>query len=384
MSEKRDYYAVLGVSKSATQDEIKKAYRTLAKKYHPDNKETGDAEKFKEASEAYTVLSDEQKRKTYDQFGQAAFDQTSGGQNPFNGSGFDGFNFNGGDFGDLNDILRSMFGGAFGGGGSRSYSSSSSRIEKGDDKLMRIRIKFMDAINGTKITLPIDYDETCSECHGTGAKNGTEYTTCSTCKGKGRVLQTQRSIFGVIQQEVACPDCHGTGKRIKTACPNCSGQGYKHIRKDVEITIPAGINNGQQIRLQGKGERGYNGGENGDLYVEVMVAADKNFERRDNDIYITQPVDFVDACLGATLIVPTVYGDVELNLPSGTQPNQVLRIKGKGVKDVRSSSYGDEYVKIDIKIPTYLNKKQKDALEEFKKAEDQDSFKDKFKRAWKK
>jgi len=384
MSEKRDYYEVLGVSKSATQDEIKKAYRTLAKKYHPDNKETGDAEKFKEASEAYTVLSDEQKRKTYDQFGQAAFDQTSGGQNPFNGSGFDGFNFNGGDFGDLNDILRSMFGGAFGGGSSRSYSSSSSRVEKGDDKLMRIRIKFMDAINGTKITLPIDYDETCSECHGTGAKNGTEYTTCSTCKGKGRVLQTQRSIFGVIQQEVACPDCHGTGKRIKTACPNCSGQGYKHIRKDVEITIPAGINNGQQIRLQGKGERGYNGGENGDLYVEVMVAADKNFERRDNDIYITQPVDFVDACLGATLIVPTVYGDVELNLPSGTQPNQVLRIKGKGVKDVRSSSYGDEYVKIDIKIPTYLNKKQKDALEEFKKAEDQDSFKDKFKRAWKK
>lgn len=384
MSEKRDYYEVLGVSKSATQDEIKKAYRTLAKKYHPDNKETGDAEKFKEASEAYSVLSDEQKRKTYDQFGQAAFDQTAGGQNPFNGSGFDGFNFSGGDFGDLNDILRQMFGGAFG-GSSRSYSSSSStRSERGDDKLMRIRIKFMDAINGTKITLPIDYDETCNDCHGTGAKNGTEYTTCPTCKGKGRVLQTQRSILGVIQQEAVCPDCHGSGKRIKTPCPSCSGQGYNHIRKNVEVSIPAGINNGQQIRLQGKGERGYNGGENGDLYIEVIVASDKNFERRDNDIYITQAVDFVDACLGATLIVPTVYGDVELNLPSGTQPNQVLRIKGKGVKDVRSSNYGDEYVKIDIKIPTYLNKKQKDALEEFRKAEDQDSFKDKFKRAFKK
>lgn len=382
MATKRDYYEVLGISKTATQDEIKKAYRTLAKKYHPDNKETGDAEKFKEASEAYSVLSDESKRKTYDQFGQAAFDQSAGGQNPFNGSGFDGFNFNGGDFGDLNDILNQMFGGAFGGGRSRSYSSSSSR--DGDDRLMRIRIKFMDAVNGTKVTLPLEYDETCTSCRGTGAKNGTEFTTCSTCKGRGRVLQTQRTIFGVMQQETVCPDCHGTGKKIKTECSDCHGQGYNHIKKDVEVNIPAGINDGQQIRLQGKGDRGINGGQNGDLYVEIIVAPDKTFERKGNDIYISKEVDFIDACLGADLIVPTVYGDVQLSLPQGTQPNQVLRIKGKGVKDVRGSSCGDEYVKIDIKIPTYLNSKEKEALEAYKKAKGSDSLGDKFKRAFKK
>ena len=223
MSTKRDYYEVLGVSKSATQDEIKKAYRQLAKKYHPDNKETGDAEKFKEASEAYSVLSDENKRKTYDQFGQSAFDQTAGGQNPFSGSGFDGFNFSGGDFGDLNDILRSMFGGAFSrGSSSRGYSN---RVERGDDRLMKVQIKFEEAINGTKIIVPLEYEETCSSCRGTGAKNGTEFTTCPTCKGRGRVLMTQRTIFGVMQQESVCPDCHGSGKRIKTNCPECNGKG---------------------------------------------------------------------------------------------------------------------------------------------------------------
>ena len=381
MSTKRDYYEVLGVSKSATQDEIKKAYRQLAKKYHPDNKETGDAEKFKEASEAYSVLSDENKRKTYDQFGQSAFDQTAGGQNPFSGSGFDGFNFSSGDFGDLNDILRSMFGGAFGGGSSsRGYSN---RVERGDDRLMKVQIKFEEAINGTKIIVPLEYEETCSSCRGTGAKNGTEFTTCPTCKGRGRVLMTQRTIFGVMQQESVCPDCHGSGKRIKTNCPECNGKGYKKIKKDVEVNIPAGINNGQQIRLAGKGERGYNGGENGDLYIAILVTESKTFQRKGNDIYISKDVDFIDCCLGEKITVPTVYGDTILEVNSGTQPGQVYKLKGKGVKDIRGNGYGDEYVTINVKIPTYLNSKQKEALENYKKAKNSDSLKDKFKRAFK-
>lgn len=383
MSEKRDYYEVLGINKSATQDEIKKAYRQLAKKYHPDNKETGDAEKFKEASEAYSVLSDENKRKTYDQFGQAAFDQNAGGSNPFSGSGFDGFNFNGGDFGDLNDILRSMFGG-FGAGSSQRRSSYSNGPVDGDDRLITIKIKFNDAINGTKVNLPLDYDEPCESCRGTGAKNGTEFETCPTCKGKGRVLMQQRTIFGVMQTEQACPDCGGTGKRIKSTCPDCGGKGYKHIKKTVEVSIPAGINNGQRIRLSRKGDRGVNGGSNGDLYVEVRVENDATFERKGNDIYLTVPLSFIDACLGAKISVPTVYGNVDVDIPAGTQPNQVLRLKGKGVKDLRGSSYGDEYIKIDVKIPTYLNKKEKDALEEYKKAAEADNFGDKFKRAFKK
>ena len=196
---KRDYYEVLGVDKSASQDDIKKAYRKLAKKYHPDNKETGDAEKFKECTEAFSVLNDPQKRKTYDQFGQAAFDQTAGGANPFSGSGFEGFNFNGGSF----DGPR-----------------------RGDDTMMRIRINFMDAINGKTVTIPLTYDEKCESCKGTGALHGTEYTTCPTCNGRGRVLTQQRSIFGIIQQETVCPDCHGSGKKVKTPCPDCDGKGY--------------------------------------------------------------------------------------------------------------------------------------------------------------
>lgn len=379
MSTKRDYYEILGINKSASQDEIKKAYRQAAKKYHPDNKETGDAEKFKEASEAYSVLSDENKRKTYDQFGHSAFDQASGGQNPFSGSGFDGFNFNGSDFGDLNDILRSMFG--F--GGSSSSRGYSNRTERGEDRLMRIKIKFEDSINGTKVTIPLEYEENCSSCKGTGAKNGTEFTTCPTCKGRGKVLMQQRTIFGVIQQESICPDCHGSGKKIKTNCPDCNGKGYNKIKKDIEVNIPAGINNGQQIRVPNKGERGYNGGENGDLYIEVLVQESKKFARKGNDIYVSTDVDFIDCCLGETIIVPTVYGDTNIELAAGTQPGQVIKIKGKGVKDIRGNGYGDEYVTINVKIPTYLNSKQKEALENYKKAKNSDSLKDKFKRAFK-
>ena len=384
---KRDYYEVLGVDKTASQDDIKKAYRKLAKMYHPDNKETGDAEKFKECTEAFSVLNDPQKRKTYDQFGQAAFDQTAGGANPFSGSGFEGFNFNGGSFDDLNDILNKMFGGFGGGfgGGFTSSRRSSSGPRRGDDTMMRVKINFMDAINGKNITLPLTYDEKCTFCNGTGALHGTDYTVCPTCKGKGRVLTQQRSIFGIIQQESVCPDCGGTGKKIKNICPDCGGKGYKRVKKDIDIKIPAGIQSGQQIRVQGKGERGMNGGDNGDLYIEVIVAKHDFFTRDGNDIHINIPLDFVDACLGCTITVPTVYGDSEVKIPAGTQPNDIITLRGKGVKDLRGNGYGNEYVHVNLKTPTYLNKDQKKALEDFKKATSQgDTFFDKFKRAFKK
>lgn len=384
MANKRDYYEVLGVAKTASQDEIKKAYRQLAKKYHPDNKETGDAEKFKECTEAFSVLSDEQKRKTYDQFGHAAFDQNSGGANPFSGSGFEGFNFNGGDFGDLNDILNRMFGGAFGFGGGSSRRSSNGSY-RGSDTLMRIKINFMDAINGTTVTIPLTYDEKCASCKGTGALNGTEYDKCTYCGGSGRIISQQRSIFGPITTESACPTCGGTGRRIKTNCPDCNGKGYKRIKKNIDVKIPAGIQSGQQIRVAGKGERGVNGGDNGDLYLEVVVAKHNSFEREGNNIHIEIPVDFVDACLGATLKVPTVYGEEDLKIPAGTQPNDVLTIKNKGVKDLRGNGYGDQYVHINIKIPTHLNREQKKALEDYKSSiKSGESWFEKFKKAFKK
>lgn len=384
MAEKRDYYEVLGVNKSASADEIKSAYRKLAKKYHPDNKETGDAEKFKEATEAYTVLSDENKRKTYDQFGFSAFDQTSGGQNPFSGSQFDGFDFNGSNFGDLGDILSKMFG--FGGGfGSSSSSSRGFGKTRGRDSLMRIKINFMDSINGKKITLPITYDENCSSCQGTGAKDGKEFTTCQHCGGRGRVIKQQQTLFGVMQSESQCPYCGGTGKIIKTKCPDCNGKGYTRIKKNIEINIPAGIQNGQQIRVPGKGELGRNGGPNGDLFLEVVVEPHKFFERDGNDIHITVPLDFVDACLGAELTVPTVYGDVTMKIPDGTKPNQVFKLKGKGAKSLRGNDYGDEYVHVNLMTPNKLNKDQKRALEDFKKASSKgDSFFEKFRNNFKK
>jgi len=382
MAENKDYYATLGVDKSVSDDEIKSAYRKLAKKYHPDNKETGDAEKFKQCSEAYSVLSDPNKRKTYDQFGSAAFDQTSGGANPFSGSGFEGFNFNGGDFGDLNDILSSMFGFGGGSGSRRARSNSASR---GDDSLMRIKISFVDAALGTTISLPITYDETCEHCHGTGAKNGTAYDTCPDCGGHGVVLTQQRSIFGIIQSQAVCPRCHGTGKIIRENCTACGGKGYNRVKKTIEVKIPAGINNGQQIRVAGKGNRGANGGTNGDLYLEVVVAPHQNFEREGNDIHLTVPVDFIDVCIGTVLTIPTLYGDVDMKIPAGTQPNQIFKIKGKGVKDVRGSNFGDEFVHLNVKTPTDLNRDQKAALQSFKEAsKDKDSWFDKFKKAFKK
>ncbi len=386
MASNKDYYELLGINRSASEDEVKKAYRELAKKYHPDNKDTGDAEKFKEVSEAYSVLSDANKRATYDRFGSAAFDQAAGGQNPFSGTGFEGFNF-GADFGDIGDFLRNMFGGGFSGGGfsgGRSQSRRSNGPIDGNDVMMSVTISFMDAVNGTKINVPLTYDEQCESCKGTGAKGGTAFSTCHVCNGRGTVTRRQRSIFGIIESTSTCSTCGGSGKIIKETCGTCNGKGYSRKKTTFETTIPQGINNEQKIRIKGKGERGINGGEYGDLYIKINVQPHKYFQREGDDIYLTIPVDFVDACLGTTITVPTVYGETELKIPAGSQPNQKLRLANKGVKELNGNRYGDQYVILDIKIPTFLNKKQKEALNQYKHVQDQDTFLEKFMKAFKK
>ncbi len=355
MADKRDYYEVLGVSKSASKDEIKSAYRKLAKKYHPDNKETGDEAKFKEIQEAYDVLFDDQKRSAYDQFGHAAFEQAGGnpGANPFQG----GF---GGGFSDLGDIFSSFF------GGGRRQNVNPTAPRRGNDVLQRIKIDFMDAINGRDFDLQIDVDERCPTCGGTGAKTPNDIQTCSRCAGRGYVSVKRQSLFGAITSQEICSQCGGSGKTIKEKCKDCGGKGYIHKKKTIKVHVPAGILPGQQIRSTGNGERGVNGGENGDLYIEIIVKPHQYFKREGNDIYLDVPLDFVDACLGAKIDVPTVYGDVTLTVPAGCQPNQILRMKGCGVKDRKSGKPGDQYVKLDIRVPTNLSKSQKDALTEFK------------------
>ena len=355
MAEKRDFYEVLGVSKSATKDEIKSAYRKLAKVYHPDNKQTGDEAKFKEIQEAYDILYDDQKRQTYDQFGHAAFDQSAGG----GAGGFNGFQ---GGFGDVD--LGDLFGSFFGGGRARSRGNSNGP-RRGNDTLQRVEISFMDSINGKKVKLTVNYDQTCSKCNGTGAKDSSSIKTCSKCNGRGSIVRQQQTIFGVMQSETTCPDCGGTGKVVAVKCSECLGKGYKRVKSELDVNIPAGITNGQQIRIAGKGERGYNGGPNGDLYLEVIVKQHEYFTRQGNDIHINVPIDLVTACLGAKITVPTVYGDIEVNVPEGTQPNAILKVKGKGVKELNSSNYGDQYIHLQVKTPTKLSSEQRKLLTKF-------------------
>ncbi|MCR5308877.1 MAG: molecular chaperone DnaJ [Bacilli bacterium] len=377
MAEKNDYYETLGVSKSASKDEIKSAYRKLAKKYHPDNKETGNEAKFKEVQEAYDILYDDQKRRTYDQFGHAAFEQGAGGAgggNPFSGFGF-------GDEGvDLGDIFSSFFG-----GGARRSSGGNAGPRKGNDSLLRVKVDFMDTILGRDIEIPVEVDEKCPRCNGTGAKDASSIKTCPHCNGKGYIRVQRRSLFGVVEQQEVCPECGGKGKIVTNKCPDCNGQGYIHKRKNVKVHILAGINNGQQIRVTGMGERGVNGGENGDLYVEIVVKPHKYFVREGNDIKLEIPLDFVDAILGTTIDVPTVYGDVQVTIPAGTQPNTVLRLKGQGVRDLRTGKPGDQYIKVIIQMPTSLSKDQKELLEKYKeKSKDQDNIFKKFSKLFKK
>jgi len=357
MAEKRDYYEVLGVSKSATDSDLKKAYRQLAKQYHPDTN-PGDAEaerKFKEASEAYAVLSDEEKRRQYDQFGHAAFDQSGGGA-----GGFGGFDFGG----DMGDIFGDIFGDLFGGsrGSRRSYNGPM----QGANVKINLKVSFMDAIFGIEKKLEINLKDECPACMGSGAKPGTSPATCSRCGGKGQVVQTQQSLFGVVRNVQTCPDCHGTGKIIKDKCMDCSGTGYVKKRKTIEVSIPAGIDTGQSIRIRGKGEPGINGGGRGDLLVGVTVERHPLFQRQDYDIYSTVPISFVDAALGADIKIKTVDGDMSQTIKPGTQTDTKIRLKSKGVPTLRNRNVrGDHYITLVVQVPEKLSADQKAALRQF-------------------
>ncbi len=365
---KRDYYEVLGVSKDADDAELKSAYRKLAKKYHPDaNPDDPDAEeKFKEASEAYAVLSDPEKRKQYDQFGSAAFDGSGG---------FGGFDFSNADFGDIfgdfGDIFGDMFGfGGMGMGGSRSYSNSQSRTYNGpvagENLHASIRISFEEAVFGCQKEVEINQKDVCPNCNGTGARPGTSPVTCPKCNGKGKIVYTQQSLFGQVQNVSTCPDCNGTGTVIKDKCPDCGGTGYVTRRKKVTVTIPAGIDNGQSLRRAGEGNPGLNGGQRGDLLVEVSVSNHPIFKRQDQTIYSTVPISFATAALGGTITVKTLDGDTEVEVKPGTQTDTKIRLKGKGVPSIRNKNQrGDHYVTLVVSVPEKLTKEQKDALKAF-------------------
>lgn len=364
MAAKRDYYEVLGVSKNATEDEIKKAYRKLAMKYHPDVNKAPDAEeKFKEINEAYEVLSNADKRRSYDQFGFAGVDGQFGGQ------GAGGYDFSdlfgggqAGGFGGFEDIFSSMFGGggSYGGG-----SASRNRPMQGEDTFMKMKVDFMDAVHGTTKTVPIDVDEPCSHCHGSGAESPEDVHTCERCHGSGTVFTTRQTILGTMSQQTVCDACGGTGQTIDHTCHVCHGAGYEHKHQDLDIKIPQGIRSGQQIRIAGKGGRGFNGGPNGDLYIEILVNEHPTFKRKGNDIYVTVPLDAIDATLGTTLHVPTVNGDVALKIPEGTQPNQKFRLKGKGVEPAGQAA-GDEYVEVKVQIPRKISDKERELYEQLK------------------
>ncbi len=355
MADKRDYYEVLGVSKSAADDEIKKAYRKLAKKYHPDmNPGDKDAEvKFKEASEAYAILSDAEKRRQYDQFGHSAFDGGAGGAG--------GFDFN--NMGDMGDIFGDIFGDLFGGGRSRRTSNGPM---KGPNLRTDVRITFQEAVTGVEKELDLNLKDECDTCHGTGAKPGTNAETCSKCGGKGQVVYTQQSLFGMVRNVQACPDCKGTGKIIKDKCSDCYGSGYISKKKKIQVSIPAGIDNGQSIRIRDKGEPGTNGGERGDLLVEVTVSRHPIFQRQDYDIYSTAPISFAQAAIGGDVRINTVDGDVIYTVKPGTQTDTKVRLRGKGVPTLRNKQVrGDHYVTLVVQVPTKLNNEQKELLQKY-------------------
>ncbi len=361
MASKRDYYEVLGVEKGASDAEIKRAYRKVAKKYHPDanpgNKEA--EEKFKEAAEAYEVLSDPDKKSKYDQFGHAAFEQGGGGA-----GGFGGFDFSGGDMG---DIFGDIFGDFFGGG--RSSRSANNGPMKGASLRASVRITFEEAVFGCEKELDITLKDECSTCHTTGAKPGTKPETCPKCGGKGQVVYTQQSMFGMVRNVQTCPDCNGTGQIIKEKCPDCHGEGYIKRRRKIKVNIPAGIDNGQSVRIAGKGEPGKNGGPRGDLLVNVVVSRHPKFQRQEYDLYSTQPIDFVDAALGATIQIDTIDGPYDYTIKPGTQTDTKVRLNKKGVPTLRNKNIrGDHYVTLVVKVPRSLNEKQKQALRNFKAA----------------
>lgn len=354
MADKRDFYDVLGVDKNADDAALKKAYRQVAKKYHPDvNPGNEEAEmKFKEASEAYGVLSDADKRRQYDQFGHAAFENGGGGAGGFSG-GFDGF-----DFGDI-------FGDLFGGGG-RSRGRSNNGPMQGASLRTGVRITFEEAMTGCKKEIKVVLKDTCNTCNGSGAKPGTSPVTCSKCGGKGQVVYSQQSFFGMVQNVQTCPDCRGTGKIIKEKCSDCAGTGYISSRKTIEVAIPAGIDNGQSIRISGKGEPGVNGGPRGDLLVEITVSQHPTFARQDTTIFSTVPVTYAQAALGADIRVKTIDGEVIYNVKAGTKTDTKIRLKGKGVPSIRNKEIrGDHYITLVIQTPERMSHEAKEALKRF-------------------
>ena len=357
---KRDYYEVLGVDRGADEATIKKAYRQLAKKYHPDMN-PGDKEaekKFKEASEAYAVLSDAEKRRQYDQFGHAAFEQGGGGA-----GGFGGFDFNGGDMG---DIFGDIFGDLFGGGRSRRANNGPM---KGANVRTAVRITFEEAVFGCEKQLDLNLKDECTTCHGTGAKPGTSPETCPKCGGKGQIVYTQQSLFGTVRNVQTCPDCNGRGKIVKEKCADCHGSGYITNRKKIAVTIPAGIDNGQSIRIREKGEPGVNGGPRGDLLVEIQVERHPIFQRQDMNIYSTAPVTFAQAALGGQIHITTVDGDMAYDIKPGTQTDTKIRLKGKGVPSLRNKNIrGDHYVTLVVQVPTKLNEEAKEYLRKYDEA----------------
>jgi molecular chaperone DnaJ len=371
---KRDYYEVLGVGKGASKDEIKKAYRKLSKKYHPDiNKEADADQKFKEISEAYEVLSDDQKRAQYDRFGHTDPNQGFGGGADFGGGGFGGFE----------DIFNTFFGG----GGGRRRDPNAPR--QGADLQYTMSLKFEEAVFGKETEIEIPKEEECDTCHGSGAKPGTKVETCSHCKGAGQLNVEQNTPFGRIVNRRVCHYCNGTGKQIKEKCSTCGGEGKVQKRRKINVKIPAGIDDGQQLRVTGQGEPGVNGGPPGDLYVVFHVRSHDFFERNGDDIYCEMPVTFAQAALGDEIEVPTLHGKVKLKVPAGTQTGTRFRLKGKGVPNVRGYGTGDQHVQVKVVTPTKLTEKQKQLLREFADIsgrvpdEQHESFFDKVKKAFK-
>ena len=357
---KRDYYEVLGVSKTATQDELKKAYRKLARKYHPDlNKDNEEAaEKFKECNEAYSVLSDDQKRAQYDQFGHAAFENGGmGGGGGFGGAGgFGGFGGSG-----MEDIFDMFFGGQGGRGGSRAKTGP----QRGADLRFDLEITFEEAAFGLEKEINLYRDETCDHCHGEGAEPGSKVESCPECNGTGYVRFTQNTMFGQMVNERPCSRCKGEGKIISEPCKECRAKGTVKRNKKLKVKIPAGVDNGSRLRVSGEGEAGAKGGPNGDLYVYLYVKPHKFFERDGTTVLCEVPINIVQATLGADIKVPTLDGQVTMKVPEGTQPGKVLRLKGKGIPSLRGGGRGDQLVRIKVVVPTKLSDKQKDALRKF-------------------
>ena len=366
MSEKRDYYEVLGLQKGASDAEIKKAYKRMARKYHPDlnrdDPKTAE-EKFKEVNEAYEVLKDPQKKAAYDQYGHAAFEGGMGGGSGTGGFGgfgdFGGFSSGGaGDFGDIFDMF-------FGSSGGRGRRGGAPRAQRGSDLRYDLEVTFEEAASGKEIGLDIPRTEECSECHGTGAAKGTSPETCPDCHGTGMRQQVQNTPFGRMVNQTTCGRCGGTGKVVKKPCTACGGKGQKCVRRKVKVRIPAGVDNGTRVRVPGGGNAGTHGGGSGDLYVYVFIKPHKIFKRDGTDVIVEVPISFVQASLGATVQVPTLLGTVDMKVPAGTQSGQILRLKGKGIPFLRSSGRGDEHVVIKVLTPKNLSARQEELLREF-------------------